>query len=77
MASIDLGGTLKALKGERAKVHQDLTKLDKAIAVLKELSGQARRAKWPRGNGPSQPPPAEDRQSTEAALGEGATEAGG
>ena len=39
MASIELGGTLKALKVERAKVHSDLAKLDKAITVLKELSG--------------------------------------
>ncbi len=31
MASIELGGTLKALKGERAKVHSELVKLDKAI----------------------------------------------
>jgi hypothetical protein len=39
MASIDLGGTLKALKSERARVQQDLTKLDKAITVLEGLSG--------------------------------------
>ena len=39
MASIDLGGTLKALKGERARVHQDLAKLDKAITVLEGLFG--------------------------------------
>ena len=39
MASIDLSGTLKALKGERASVHQDLAKLDKAIAVLEGLFG--------------------------------------
>ena len=39
MASIELGGTLKALKVERAKVHSDLAKLDKAITVLEELSG--------------------------------------
>ena len=39
MASIELSGTLKALKVERAKVHSDLAKLDKAITVLKELSG--------------------------------------
>ena len=37
MASIDLGGTVKALKGERARVHQDLAKLDKAITVLEGL----------------------------------------
>jgi len=39
MASIELGGTLKALKVERAKAHSDLAKLDKAITALKELSG--------------------------------------
>jgi hypothetical protein len=39
MASIDLGGTVKALKGERARVHQGLAKLDKAIAVLEGLFG--------------------------------------
>ena len=39
MVSIDLGGTLKTLKSERAKVQQDLAKLDKAIAVLKGLAG--------------------------------------
>ena len=39
MDSIELGGTLKALKGERAKVHIELAKLDKAITVLEELSG--------------------------------------
>jgi hypothetical protein len=39
MASIDLGGTVKALKGERAKVHQDLAKLDEAIGVLERLFG--------------------------------------
>jgi hypothetical protein len=39
MASIDLGGTVKALKGERARVQQDLAKLDKAITVLEGLFG--------------------------------------
>jgi len=38
MSGIELGGTLRALKDERAKLHQDLKKLDKAIAVLQELS---------------------------------------
>jgi hypothetical protein len=41
MASIELGGTLKALNGERAKVHSELAKLDKAITVLEELSGKS------------------------------------
>jgi hypothetical protein len=39
MASIDLGGTVKALKLERAKVQSELSKLDKAITVLEGLSG--------------------------------------
>lgn len=39
MASIELGGTLKALKGERIKIQGELAKLDKAIAVLEGLSG--------------------------------------
>lgn len=39
MASIELSGTLTALKGERAKIHSELAKLDKAITVLEELSG--------------------------------------
>ena len=39
MAGIELGVTLKALRGERAKVEGELAKLDKAITVLEELSG--------------------------------------
>jgi len=39
MASIELGGTLKALKGERARVSSELAKLDNAIAALQGLSG--------------------------------------
>jgi len=39
MSRIELGGTLKALKGERAKVQTELAKLDKAINVLEELVG--------------------------------------
>jgi hypothetical protein len=38
MASIDLGGTVKALKGERVRVMSELAKLDKAITVLEGLS---------------------------------------
>jgi hypothetical protein len=34
MASIDLGGTVKALKGERVRVMGELAKLYKAINVL-------------------------------------------
>ena len=37
MASIDLGGTVKALKGERVRVTGELAKLDKAITVLEGL----------------------------------------
>jgi hypothetical protein len=37
MASIDLGGTVKALKGERVRVMGELAKLDKAINVLEGL----------------------------------------
>ena len=41
MASIELGGTLKALKGERIKIQGELAKLDKAITVLEELNGKS------------------------------------
>ena len=37
MAAIELSRTLKALKQERVRVHQDLAKLDKAITVLEAL----------------------------------------
>ena len=49
MAGIELSRTLKALKGERARVHQDLVKLDKAITVLEGLSGTS--ATLPKGHG--------------------------
>jgi hypothetical protein len=39
MASVDLAGTLKALQGERAKKQTELDKLDRAIAVIRELAG--------------------------------------
>jgi len=39
MASIELSGTVRALKVERAKVQSELSKLDKAISVLEGLSG--------------------------------------
>lgn len=39
MASLDLTGTLKTLQGERARIHQKLSKLDRAIDVIRELSG--------------------------------------
>jgi hypothetical protein len=39
MASLDLSDTLKTLQGERAGMQKELVKLDKAIAVLRELNG--------------------------------------
>jgi len=39
MASFESADTVKALIGERTRVQKELTKLDKAITVLKELSG--------------------------------------
>ena len=39
MANLELTGTVKVLEGHRAQVHKELVKLDKAIAVLRELSG--------------------------------------
>ena len=38
MASFELANTVKALIGERARVQKELSKLDKAITVLGELS---------------------------------------
>ena len=40
MASIELGGAVKALMAERARVQGELAKLDKAISVLEELLGE-------------------------------------
>jgi len=40
MASLDLTDTLKTLQGERARIHQELSKLDKAITVIRELAGR-------------------------------------
>jgi hypothetical protein len=34
-----LAVTLKTLQGERARINQELTKLDRAIAVIRELAG--------------------------------------
>jgi hypothetical protein len=48
MAAIELSRTLKALKQERVRVHQDLAKLDKAIAALEGLFGSD--AAMPNGN---------------------------
>ena len=38
MASIDLGGTVKVLRRERARVKGELAKLYKAITLLEALS---------------------------------------
>ena len=38
MSNIELGGTLKVLRGERANVQSELAKLDKAITVLEDLT---------------------------------------
>ena len=51
MASLDLTGTLKTLQAERAQIHKELTNLDKAIAVIRELAGtepttNGHRKKW-------------------------------
>ena len=37
--NLELAGTVKMLQGQRAQVQKELVKLDKAIAVLRELSG--------------------------------------
>jgi hypothetical protein len=39
MARIELGETLKALQGERAKMQGELAELDKAITALEGLFG--------------------------------------
>ena len=49
MAGIELGGTVKVLKVERAKIQSELAKLDKAISVLEGLSGA--NSVTPNGNG--------------------------
>jgi len=36
---LDLAGTLKTLHGERARLHQELNKLDRATDVIRELAG--------------------------------------
>jgi hypothetical protein len=38
MGNLELAGTVKMLQGQRAQVRKDLAKLDKAIAVIRELS---------------------------------------
>jgi len=39
MGNLELAGTVKMLQGQRTQVQKELAKLDKAIAVLRELSG--------------------------------------
>ena len=39
MGNLELTSTVKMLEGHRAQVQKELTKLDKAIAVLRELDG--------------------------------------
>ena len=39
MESLELAGAVKMLQGQRVQVQKELVKLDKAIAVLSELSG--------------------------------------
>lgn len=39
MGNLELAGTVKMLQGHRTQVQKELTKLDKAIAVLRELDG--------------------------------------
>ena len=39
MGNLELASTVKMLQGQRAQVQKELTKLDKAIAVLQELNG--------------------------------------
>jgi hypothetical protein len=40
MGNLDLAGTLRELESERAHAQKELSKLDKAIDVLKELAGR-------------------------------------
>jgi hypothetical protein len=39
MGNFELASTVKMLQGQRVQVQKELVKLDKAIAVLRELSG--------------------------------------
>jgi hypothetical protein len=39
MGNLELAGMLKMLRGDRAQIQEELAKLDKAIAALRELSG--------------------------------------
>ena len=39
MGNLELAGIVKMLQGERVRAKKELAKLDKTIAVLRELSG--------------------------------------
>lgn len=39
MGNLELASTVKMLVGQRAQTQKELVKLDKAIAVLRELNG--------------------------------------
>ncbi len=39
MVSLDLAGTLKTLQAERVRMDKELTKLDRAIDVIRDLAG--------------------------------------
>jgi len=39
MGNIEIADVLKTLQGERVHIQKNLTKLDKAIAALREVSG--------------------------------------
>jgi len=39
MGNLELASTVKMLQGQRAQTQKELVKLDKAIAVLRELDG--------------------------------------
>jgi len=39
MGNFELAGTVKMLQGQRSQMQKELAKLDKAIAVLRDLSG--------------------------------------
>jgi hypothetical protein len=39
MSNLELAGTLKTLREERAETQKKLTKLDRAIAAIRQLAG--------------------------------------
>jgi len=39
MGNLELASTVKMLEGQRAQTQKELAKLDKAIAVMRELNG--------------------------------------